>query len=169
MPVQHAGMVIDDAVPCCCRVDAEDLRAVGGHRPREMAAVTGACLLAHGPICSPSADSARCRSLQRRRPQPVPPPGQRVVFNPEAMLVHHRRQPKPVTRLGMGSLRPSLGSRRRPVSTAPSFVPMVTDDVLDHLLPASSRAGRLHAIPLGRTPGPSSKPRGHNGPSGSSA
>jgi len=92
--VQHAGMVIDDAVPLHCFAGwtLEDLQAVGGHRPREMAAVTGACLLARrADLLAVGGlneglpfnfnDVDLCFKFLRR--------GQRVVFNPEAMLVHH--------------------------------------------------------------------------------
>ena len=73
-------------------MDTEDLQAVGGHRPREMAAVTGACLLARrADLLAVGGlneglpfnfnDVDLCFKFLRR--------GQRVVFNPEAMLVHH--------------------------------------------------------------------------------
>lgn len=102
--VQHAGMVIDDALPLHCFAGStlDELRASGGYRPREMAAVTGACLLARradllavGGLCEELPfnfnDVDLCFKLLRR--------GQRVLFTPEAMLVHYEGASRePVTR-----------------------------------------------------------------------
>jgi len=91
--VQHAGMIIDDAFPLHCFVGrtVDELATLGGDIPRDMIAVTAACMLvrrsavmAVGGLCEKLPGSFNdvdlCLKLRRH--------GHRVVFEPAAQLVH---------------------------------------------------------------------------------
>ena len=92
--VQHAGMVVDDALPlhCFSGMSLQEVEDRHGLVPRDMAAVTGACLLArrsellelgglNEALPFSFNDVDLCFKVLRH--------GKRVVFEPRARLTHH--------------------------------------------------------------------------------